>query len=193
MSGEPRRPRRRRDLTPEERALWAKVAESIRPLSRRIPPPPPEEEEISVKKAPPPPRPKPRLKSAAAPIKAPPPAPTSPPLAALEPKLARNLRRGGAVDARLDLHGFRQEEAHDRLIRFVRSQQARGARVVLVITGKGKRDGESAPFEDRGVLRRLVPAWLSEPVLRDVVIGFSEASGAHGGAGALYVRLRRER
>jgi DNA-nicking Smr family endonuclease len=192
VSGEPRRPRRRRDLTPEERTLWAKVAESIRPLSKRIPPPP-EEDEIPVKKAPPPPRPKPRLKPAAEPIKAPPPAPKSPPLASLEPKLARNLRRGGAVDARLDLHGFRQEEAHDRLIRFVRSQQARGARVVLVITGKGKRDSESALFEERGVLRRLVPAWLSEPALREVVIGFSEASGAHGGAGALYVRLRRER
>jgi DNA-nicking Smr family endonuclease len=174
--------------------LWAKVAESIRPLSKPIPPPPPPEEEVApVRKAPPAARLKTKSKPAAVPKPAPPPVPKSPPLAPLENKLARNLRRGGAVDARLDLHGFRQEEAHDRLIRFVRSQQARGARVVLVITGKGKPNGETALFEERGVLRRLVPAWLSEPVLRDVVIGFSEASAAHGGAGALYVRLRRER
>jgi DNA-nicking Smr family endonuclease len=102
-------------------------------------------------------------------------------LAPLEPKLARNLKRGGGVDARLDLHGYRQDEAHSHLISFLKNQQSRGARVVLVITGKS------------GILNRMVPAWLAEPALRAAVIGFSEASAKHGGSGAMYVRLRRER
>lgn len=188
MTRESWRSRRRRELTPEERALWAKIAETVRPLSGRTLPSPPE---IVAE-----PAAKPGPIRAATAKRAAPAAPSAqpkpPPLAPLEPKLAKTLKRGGAVDARLDLHGMRQSEAHDRLAAFLKGQQGRGARVVLIITGKGR--GESAPlFEERGVLRRLVPAWLAEPGLRNVVIGFSEASAAHGGAGALYVRLRRPR
>ena len=184
MKDAPRGPRRKRHLTPGEQALWAKVAESIRPLpGRNLPPPSESEPQTSpAAKAGRPPEPAPLKRKKAL-----------PPLAPLEPKLARNLRRGADVDARLDLHGYRQDEAHTRLVRFLRTEQERGARVVLVITGKGRRDAEAAMFEERGVLRRLVPVWLAEPVLRDVVIGFSEAAQPHGGAGALYVRLRRSR
>lgn len=173
MSGD-KRPRRRRDLTSEERSLWDKVAETIRPLPGRKSRP-------IEKKAPPAKAlPAPRARAAAPPP--PPPAkPKAPPLAAIEPKLARTLKRGGAVDARFDLHGYRQDEAHSKLIWFLKSQQTRGARVVLVITGKS------------GVLNRAVPLWLAEPGLRNTVIGFTTASAAHGGSGALYVRLRRER
>ena len=189
MSREGWRSRRRRDLTPEELALWAKIAETVRPLNGRTLPPPPETgaEPPAQRNAI---RPPTAAKRAAAAAAAMPPKP--PPLAPLEPKLAKTLKRGGAVDARLDLHGLRQAEAHDRLAAFLKGQQARGARVVLVITGKGRTEN-AALFEERGVLRRLVPAWLAEPGLRNVVIGFSEASAAHGGAGALYVRLRRAR
>lgn len=179
MSETPKRPRRR-DLTPDERALWDKVAESVAPLPGRKRKPAPAESA----------RPAPPVKRAAllSTSAVPPPAPKKPPpLAPLEPKLARSLKKGAAVDARLDLHGLFQDEAHARLLRFLKTQQSRGARVVLVITGKGRSGGE------RGVLRRMVPAWLAEPALRDVVIGFSEAAAAHGGAGALYVRLRRTR
>lgn len=187
MSGDAKRPRRR-GLTPDEKSLWAKIAETIRPLSGRKPLPEPESPPVRK-----PPPPKQKAKPKPAPSPAAPSKPKAPPLAPLEPKLARALRRGGAVDARIDLHGYRQEEAHDRLIRFLIGQQSKGARVVLVITGKGRPDDRAALFEERGILRRLVPAWLSEPALRGIVLGFSEASAAHGGSGALYVRLRRER
>lgn len=180
MKDATKRPRRRRDLTADERVLWDKVAESVRPLAGRKRKPAVEAGVAAPAK--------PVKRAAPAPLaKAPAPLKKPPPLAPLEPKLARSLKRGAGVDARLDLHGLYQAEAHARLLRFLKTQQNRGARVVLVITGKGMSGGE------RGVLRRMVPIWLAESALRDVVIGFSEASVAHGGAGALYVRLRRER
>src|ERR1019366_4885255 len=91
-----------------------------------------------------------------------------------------------AIDARLDLHGLTQSEAHAALLRFLRSAGARDARLVLVITGKG-RGGEP------GVLRRQVPQWLGLPEFRSLVLGFEDAHVTHGGEGALYVRLRRAR
>jgi DNA-nicking Smr family endonuclease len=94
-----------------------------------------------------------------------------------------------AIDARIDLHGMTQAEAHMRLVRFLRRAQSDGAKFVLVITGKGARSRDP----DRGVLRRQVPLWLQLPDLRDAVVGFEEAHIAHGGEGALYVRLRRPR
>ena len=64
------------------------------------------------------------------------------------------------------------------------------AAVVGVITGKGR---VSASESERGVLRRRVPLWLGLPELRSLVVGFEEAHIGHGGAGALYVRVRRGR
>jgi len=58
-----------------------------------------------------------------------------------------------------------------------------------VITGKGARAAEG----ERGVLKRQVPHWLGLPEFRALVIGFEDAHSAHGGAGALYVRVRRAR
>ena len=105
-----------------------------------------------------------------------------------------SVQRGAIeIDARIDLHGMTQEAAHGRLLSFLRRAQADGARLVLVITGKGKQDGESdaGRREERGVLRRAVPIWLSSAELRPLVIGFDEAGRGHGGTGALYVRVRR--
>ena len=76
-----------------------------------------------------------------------------------------------------------------RCSRFLRQASGRGARLVLVITGKGAR-GEAG---ERGVLRRQVPHWLRLPEFRALVIGFEQAHVAHGGEGALYVRVRRSR
>jgi DNA-nicking Smr family endonuclease len=90
------------------------------------------------------------------------------------------------IDARLDLHGFTQHEAHAALLRFLRSAHDRDARTVLVITGKG-RGGEV------GVLRRQVPQWLALPEFRALVVGFEDAHVTHGGEGALYVRVKRAR
>ena len=119
--------------------------------------------------------------------------PSLPPLAPVEPKLKRRLARGQrSVDAALDLHGMRQEEAHGAILSFLMRQQASGARVVLVVTGKG-----AASTTDRwderpsGVLRRAVPHWLREPSLRKVVLGFEEAAPTLGGYGALLIRIRQ--
>ena len=92
----------------------------------------------------------------------------------------------------MDLHGLRQDQAHGVLRQFLFTAQARGAKLVIVITGKGGRSSDLASWHsETGVLRRSVPQWLRAPELRGVVIGFEEASQHHGGAGALYVRIRR--
>lgn len=117
--------------------------------------------------------------------------PAPPPLAPLEPRQRRRLVRGTrAIDARIDLHGLTQAEAHARLRGFLSRAQAEGASVVLVITGKGGADGSLAA-DGRGILRRVVPQWLSFAEFRGLVVGFEEAHGTHGGGGALYVRVRR--
>jgi DNA-nicking Smr family endonuclease len=100
------------------------------------------------------------------------------------------------VEARLDLHGLRQREAHAALRRFLKSAQGKGYRHVLVITGKGAAADLSRPFyeeDERGVLRQALPHWLAAPDLAHVVLSYSEAPRRLGGEGALYVRLRRPR
>ncbi|WP_414834278.1 Smr/MutS family protein [Afifella sp. YEN Y35] len=77
-----------------------------------------------------------------------------------------------------------QQRAHDRLLAFLGGAQARGHVLVLVITGKGRSEGE-------GVLKTMVPRWLAEPAFRELVVAYEHASRHHGGEGALYVRLRR--
>jgi DNA-nicking Smr family endonuclease len=98
-----------------------------------------------------------------------------------------------AIDDTIDLHGMNQAQAHQALRGFLVFSQTRGARLVLVVTGKGEPKASFFPrgFEEPGVLRRLVPHWLQAPELRTIVLGFEEAGRAHGGSGALYVRLRR--
>lgn len=122
-----------------------------------------------------------------------PPVAAPPSLARIDDKTRRRLVRGVVpIDGRLDLHGMTQDAAHSALRHFLHRERAAGSRIVLVITGKG-RGGPGETVWDRGVLRRAVPHWLSDTDLRDVVIGFEEAHLAHGGAGAIYVRLRRSR
>jgi DNA-nicking Smr family endonuclease len=111
----------------------------------------------------------------------------------LERKTRLALGRGTQrVEGVIDLHGMRQDEAHGALIGFLHASQARGRSVVLVVTGKGAQ-GQGGAFEERGVLRRVVPHWLRLADLRALVLGFEEAAPHHGGGGALYVRLRRRR
>jgi len=114
----------------------------------------------------------------------------------------RKLRQIGSgkieIDARIDLHGLRQDEARVRLRTFLLHAYAQGHRTVLVITGKGgeapaDRLGELAGERRRGVLRRSVPSWLEDPDLRAVVVSYAQAGVRHGGAGALYVQLRKSR
>ncbi|WP_293867927.1 Smr/MutS family protein [uncultured Alsobacter sp.] len=184
--------RRRRTLTGDEQALWSHVTRHVAPLNGRLAEPAVETPPQPVK-AEPAPSGKSVAPVAAAPVRPPSP-PPAPPLAPIERRLKQRLSRGSQpIDAVIDLHGMRQAEAHDALRHFILRGQAAGHMVVLVVTGKGG----SAPqergglFEERGVLRRVVPHWLRLPDLRPAVLGFDEAVAHHGGSGALYVRLRR--
>ncbi len=186
MTNDSERPRRAlRRLSDEEIELWASVARTVaRRRGASLPTPPrPKSAEAAA----------PAPAAVARPAKerpARPPAP--PPLAPLERRLKRELRRGrAAIDDALDLHGLTQAEAHGALRGFLVSAQARGEKLVLVVTGKGKPAAFSSWLDEPGVLRRLAPHWLREPDLRALVLGFEEAGPAHGGSGALYVRLRR--
>lgn len=180
---------RTRQLSPEEKRLWSHVARHVKPMQGKALPPEPEPEDkpgaipAPVVTKPPPARPS-----------LPPSKPALPPMAPVERKTLQALRRGRKdVDSVIDLHGMRQEEAHFALLSFLHRAQGSGHALVLVITGKGGAAVSSGLFEERGVLRRMVPHWLRLPDLRHLVVGFDEASPQHGGSGALYVRLRRRR
>ena len=188
MTSDERKPRRSRSLTADEHALWSHVTRSIAPLRRARPQreTEPVAEEAHAKPA------KPIPAAPVVRLVTPHPAPRPPGLAPIDRRLKQKLARGReAIDATIDLHGRTQAEAHAALVRFLRNARANGARLVLVITGKGVRSDDFAA--ERGVLRRQVPLWLRSAELRDVVIGFDWAHVAHGGEGALYVRIRRGR
>ncbi|WP_201862596.1 Smr/MutS family protein [Microvirga soli] len=180
---------RTRQLSPEEKRLWSHVARHVKPMQGKALPPEPEPEAAPAQ---PPAPPKTKLPPALPPL--PPSKPAVPPMAPVERKTLQALRRGRKdVDSVIDLHGMRQEEAHFALLSFLHRAQGSGHALVLVITGKGGAAVSNGLFEERGVLRRMVPHWLRLPDLRHLVIGFEEASPQHGGSGALYVRLRRRR
>ncbi len=98
------------------------------------------------------------------------------------------LKRGQLrPQARLDLHGMTQDEAHRALSRFIPQAQSSGKRCVIVITGKG------SVAAGGGVLRRALPGWLNAPALRPSVLAYAEAAPREGGGGAVYLLLRRNR
>ena len=207
-AAKPARPRDGgRAATAEERQLWERTMAAAKPLPASGPRPgetpaqPAEATEAPPRaprapRAPPPPAPEaaafnPDLRVAdrdSAPAQS---------LSGLDKRNAQRLRRGQlAIAAELDLHRHTVAEAHRALTRFIADAQAGGKRCVLVITGKGEggearhRPGNEAPS---GVLRREVPRWLSEPESRARVVAWHPARPQHGGAGALYVLLRRRR
>jgi DNA-nicking Smr family endonuclease len=188
--------RHRRRLTEAEHKLWSGITRSIAPLKRK-PSGPHHHEAIPAQgERPPPPRrradPTPARhaasKSAVKPAIKP-----ALPVAGLDRRQKQRLARGTeTIDGRIDLHGKTQSEAHAALLGFLRRAQADGARFVLVITGKGGASGPGSSGE-RGILRRQVPLWLRLPEFRLHVLAVEEAHSAHGGEGALYVRVRRAR
>ncbi|MBV0913504.1 Smr/MutS family protein [Anianabacter salinae] len=105
------------------------------------------------------------------------------------------MKRGKLMpEARLDLHGMTLDRAHPALMHFILGSQARGLRLVLVITGKGKPRDEGGPIPTRlGVLRHQVPQWLRLAPMAQAVLQVTEAHLRHGGGGAFYVYLRRNR
>lgn len=178
--------RRRGVLTRDDLKLWAHVTRGVDPMQGRIAFR--YEEEIEIVAAAPaheqplqPAGPSRRI------------APAPPPLAPLDRRLRQRLARGQrAVEGVIDLHGMRQSEAHAALIGFIARAQREGRSLVLVVTGKGAA-ADPADREGRGVLRRVVPHWLGDPVLRRHVVGFEQAARGHGGEGALYVHIRKLR
>jgi DNA-nicking Smr family endonuclease len=184
---------RRRALSDEEEALWSGVVRGVKPLR-----PVRAKAKAMAKAAAKPAAAASETKAASQRATKPfqPSAPAAkkpPPLTPLDKRQKQRVARGrDAIDARIDLHGMTQSDAHDALVRFVRRAQAHGARLVLVVTGKGSGRSHGAERE-RGVLRRQVPLWLALPEFRPFIVGFDEAHVAHGGEGALYVRLRRNR
>jgi DNA-nicking Smr family endonuclease len=116
-------------------------------------------------------------------------------------RTAQRLRKGAIEpDVKIDLHGHTEQAAHDALAKFLRNAATGGARLALVVTGKGlKPAAPDEPFDleldrrTRGVLKAMVPRWLEEPALVRFVADVRTAHRRHGGAGALYVYLRKER
>ncbi|MCY4479814.1 MAG: Smr/MutS family protein [Rhodospirillales bacterium] len=181
-----------RRLRDEEAALWQRISRDVTPLPRVVAAP--EEAEALEEEIPPPPPPKKvkaRAKRAPAASPEPPRPPTLPELdpvvpAGVDRRTARRLKRGQLpAEARLDLHGRTQDQAHDALQSFIQESRMARRRCVLVITGKG-----SIASGKGGVLRQMVPRWLNEPALRQHIIAITNAPESSGGAGALYVLLK---
>lgn len=179
---------RRRVISPDEARIWRAIASSVTPLpGHELPELDSEPEDAVLSEpaaSPPPPLP---------PAKAPPPMRRELPDLAhgttpgLDKRSAERMKKGEMeIDARLDLHGMTQDIAHAHLLSFIARAYDSGRRCVLVITGKGNREGT-------GVLRANTPRWLNQSPCRERILGFSFAKSQHGGDGALYVLIKRRR
>jgi DNA-nicking Smr family endonuclease len=196
----------RRKSDPEDLALWKEVAREATPIKRRavarkhaIEPEPPAKPKVAAaaigaaSSAERPARPRPSRTARPSPPSPASPAETAPkPLergqvAGVDRRQAERLKRGRTeIEARIDLHGMTLENAHRRLTGFLEQAQQDGKRAVLVVTGKGVREGT-------GVIRAQVPRWLNEPRLRPLVLAYEYAQPKDGGMGALYILLRKRR
>ena len=164
----------KRPLKPDELKIWGMVAATVHPLPGRGTPSPSQvaaKTETAARIAPPktaPRPPKPRVG-----------------VDGIEPNRRHRIAREREdIGGRLDLHGLDQQRARAVLEGFLTSAWNDGWRAVLVITGKG--------VQGDGILKRRTPEWLAAPHLAHMVAGISDAARHHGGAGALYVALKRK-
>ena len=98
------------------------------------------------------------------------------------------------IDATLDLHGMTADQAKLQMIQFISNAYRQGLRLVLVITGKGNRTHRDEFNRERGgVLRQSLPDWVAGSTMTDKVLQVTHAQPKHGGTGAYYVYLRRQR
>lgn len=177
-----------RKLSWDERILWGRVARSTRPMPGKADEltaldtflaeaeAAAEQEKIGKQKMA-----LPLMRQPAAPAKQP-----SGVHYPLERPVKRKIAKGKlALEARIDLHGMVQSEAHSFLLDFLIRAHERGMRHVLVITGKGSSMGSE------GALKRAVPLWFSKPEFRFLISSYEPAAQHHGGEGALYIRLSR--
>ena len=168
-----------RRLSAHERALWARVAASVKPLPGRNAPPAVSATPPAIPQTPPPVRQEPPPKPARTPPKA------HPLGAPLDGTWDRQISRGRLLPDRIiDLHGHSVSDAHDRLQAAIHAGD--GARVLLVITGKGRPDRPAR-------IRSELMHWLERPDMRAAVASVRSAHPRHGGGGAFYVILRRGR
>ena len=107
----------------------------------------------------------------------------------LDPRLVAQLRRGEySVQAHLDLHGMIQPDAKEALTTFIVDSVRKGRRAVLIVHGRGRRSPGG-----QAVLKHAAAQWLSHGLAGGYVLAFATARPSDGGAGAVYVLLRRER
>lgn len=184
-----------RRLSPEEREIWSRLAQTVHPLPGRIPMP----EALAVP-APQPPEAagKARAAKGKAPAKTAPakpaPAPRVP-VATLDDAWERRIVSGLiAPEMSVDLHGHTLEMAHRRLNQVLGLAVARGVRVLLVVTGN-PRPAPTNPHEPRmrGAIRAEIGDWLALSGHADAIASVRTAHPRHGGRGALYVILRRRK
>ena len=176
-----------RGLSPEEQALWAKVAETIRPLSRD---PLPRTEATAAPPSSPMPPPIARKPKGPAPRAPAPPARPKPTIAnTLDASWDRRLRSGAVQPDRIvDLHGHDLEQAWQAIDRALEQGLVNRERVLLLITGHAR---PGAPPVQRGRIRAAVNDWLSASRHRERIAAVRGAHIRHGGGGSLYVILRR--
>ncbi len=189
-----KRPSRR--LSAEEAALWARLAQTITPLDGRkvaapvieaAPVAPPMPAAKGKRRPPPPPIPAPTAAAAR------PPEPRALDRHGLDASWDRRLARGlAAPDFMLDLHGASLEAAHSRLDHGLTLAMAQGARLVLLVTGRSRpHDGPAGRGERRGAIRAKVFDWLEAGPHGSRIAAIRPAHPRHGGAGAVYIVLRR--
>lgn len=180
----------KRRLAPEEAALWAKVIASvtpIRPMAVRLAPEPlppaaPAHSSKPLKRAPAP-APPPRT-----PLK-----PAPPPPNTLDAGWDKKLARGMvSPESTVDLHGHTLDSAYQRLDHGLEHALRRGDRVLLLVTGKPPRPESERPHA-RGAIRAAVGDWLAASRFSDRIAAVRGAHPQHGGSGALYIVLRRQR
>jgi DNA-nicking Smr family endonuclease len=195
--------KRERQATPEESALFHTVLKDAAPLKGKRRPQPTPVGPVEPDRVPAAPAKRVRPSAAPRPQAVPlaPPPPRAPELRhdaapGVDRRTAERLRRGALpLEATLDLHGHTQAAARRALDGFIADSAEAGRRCVLVITGKGGRADPDDAFERAtpGVLRSQVPRWLNLPPSRPRILAFAQAQPRHGGAGALYVLLKRRR
>jgi DNA-nicking Smr family endonuclease len=174
---------RKREPTEEERALFSETFRDVRPARKQAKAPKSKSQSEPTLT--------PRVKAS--------PAPAREHHAGLDGRTAERLRKGQLEpEDRLDLHGMTETVAHRSLAQFLRSAHLRNLRLVLVVTGKGSRDRDpDAPFtleldrRARGVLNTMTPRWLASSDLAPLIATVRTAHRKHGGAGALYIYLRK--
>jgi DNA-nicking Smr family endonuclease len=185
---------RKRSLRPEEKAIWRKVAGSVKPLSEAMTRSLEDPQAIEPESEKPAPDKKLALRHGHFPH--PHSVPKHPALP-VDRGGEKRVRKGRLeIDGRIDLHGLTQDMALRTLRNFLAMAYRDGYKTVLVITGKGlkARERESEPWENHdepGVLKRKLPEWLGNPEFRQWVSGYAIAHLRHGGGGAFYVTMRR--